>query len=91
MKTLADFKRSLTVGSKWTCYHNLHLTNYGIRIVKKKQTNSVCFHMPDLNKDSWLDFPKASDIEINRDGEVLIFSQCGNQRKVILTYKKIEA
>jgi hypothetical protein len=69
MKTLADLKRYLKVGTIVKMIHSDGPTN---RLLNKKrkvvavQTNGVCFVDPDdtNSKKSFLEFPKASLIEI---------------------------
>lgn len=98
MKTLADFKRALTVGSKW------HATSYdsrgnpmtlGCRSVAKIQSNSVAFSRPDTHALSWLQFPKASEFAIDENGDVEIWWPAHNEpsfkteRKLAVRYKRI--
>jgi len=81
MRALAEFKRALKPGLKLMMIH--HQANLGKdgegrvilgtaapveRIVKKVQTNAVCFGKPPVNADTWLYFDKASltDVEGNR-------------------------
>ena len=85
MKTLADFKRALTLGSKWIAYHN-EINPLGLREVSRVQSNAVAFKNPETYDDSWLHFPKASLIKC--DGNTAtIYREDG---RVILTYTKIE-
>ena len=99
MKTLAEFKRSLTIGSKWHCYHELHHCTYGEREVVFKDTVKVGFKIYDgLLKDSdrvsYLYFPKADLVEF-KDNEIRIFWPASEAyeklRRHVLTYKKVEA
>ncbi len=97
MKTLTDFKRALIIGSKWNAY-NEQCGNLGIREVEKVQTQSVAFKN-DQGKISWLQFPKASEFEINSKGQAEIYwpatytykgvERVEIPRKLILTYTKI--
>lgn len=92
MKTLADFKRALTVGSLW------RITWPGgdstVRPVHKVQSNGVYFALPD-GRNSFLDFPKAADFEINGKGQVEIYRPGSldpnfqYERKLILSYEKV--
>lgn len=78
MKTLADFKRRLKVGvllETESRYGNL-----GVRPISVVQSNA--FALKTINKegkeqDSWCQFPKASDFEIEDENTVLIL-QNGN-------------
>lgn len=96
MKTLSDFKRALTPGSKWHTYNNIYKIDMGIRTVGTVQTNSVCFETHLENGDtkiSWLDFPKASLFGIGKNGEALIYwpdSSDENEKRLVLVYTKIE-
>lgn len=97
MKTLADFKRALVLGSKWRAY-NEYCGDLGIREVEKLQKESVCFKT-EQGKTSWLQFPKATEFEINSKGQALIYwpanyayngvDRVEIPRKLILTYTKI--
>lgn len=92
MKTLSDFKRALTMGSKWKCVH-AQTGLLGIREVGKVQTKSVAF-LTEKGTLSYLDFPKASEFEINSFGEAEIYypenEQWGEPRRLVLTYSKVE-
>lgn len=96
MKTLADFKRALQVGSKWECMHVPTGTNLGFREVAKTKSNGVGFGMPD-GRVSWLYFPKASEIEFDEYGYVRIYAldsyYLGNEEKeervLLLIYRKV--
>ena len=67
MKTLADVKRKMTLGSKWRC---VRVSNQGIdtgvREIGKVQTNAVAFVRPD-GKLSWLWWPKAKDVQVEEN------------------------
>ena len=91
MKTLADFKRALTLGSKW---HAIHASGHdmGIRTVAKVQSNSVAFKTEGKEALSWLDFPKSNLFKTNEKNEALIYwppLNQGEENRHILTYKKI--
>lgn len=58
MKTLADVKRKMTLGSKWRC---VRLFEGG-----KVQGNAVAFLKPD-GKLSWLWWPKAKDVQVEEN------------------------
>ena len=97
MKTLADFKRALVLGSKWSAY-NEQCGELGIREVEKVQKESVAFKN-EQGKISWLQFPKASEFGVNSNGEAQIYwpatytyegvERVEIPRKLILTYTKI--
>lgn len=94
MKTLSDFKRALTVGSKWECIHCPSGNNLGIREVAAIQSASVGFHHGE--NISWLYFPKAKEVEF-QDGWVLIYGTStyylGNEekedRRLLLKYRPV--
>jgi len=85
MKTLADFKRALTVGSKWELRNHLwDGTPLAIRTVERLQAKEVAFRVKDGL--TWLTFPKAKQVKI-RDGVVEIYSTIGT---LLLSYKAVE-
>ena len=48
MKTLADVKRKMTLGSKWHCVRIFNNNeDLGVREIGKVQTNAVAFLKPD--------------------------------------------
>ena len=64
MKTLADVKRKMTLGSKWQWVRIFNNNeDLGIREIGKVQTNAVAILKPD-GKLSWLWWPKAKHIQI---------------------------
>jgi len=83
MKNLAEFKRELTVGSKWKAYNHLFKTNMGTREVGKIQSNAVAFKTDDGL--SWHYFDKASLYKFNSN-TVNIFWE---NKEIILTYVKV--
>lgn len=91
MKTLADFKRALTVGSKW---HALHASgqDLGVREVAKVQSCSVAFKREGKEEFSWLSFPKSTEFQINERGEAEIYwPACEvyeKPRRLVLTYRQ---
>jgi hypothetical protein len=97
MKTLADFKRALTIGSKWDTYHDLDKTSLGLGVVCKTQSNGVYLkrNINGVIKDCFLDFPKADLFKVNSDDSVSIFWPANESwdlpRRKVLTYKKVEA
>lgn len=87
MKTLADFKRELTLGSIWEGYNWIINVTLGIREVAIVQRNGVAFMNPKTNNHSWLYFPKAENLKIN-NGIVEIYSR--DNGKLLLTYQKVQ-
>lgn len=85
MKTLADFKRALTIGSKWQAYHVLNQCDLGVREVVAVNTVGVTFAFGDNNL-TYLDFPKSNEIKFVGD-EVHIYWLGGANH--VLTYKKV--
>lgn len=84
MRTLADFKRALKVGSKWELRNHLwDGMPLAIRIVEKIQSKAVAFRVKDGL--TWLTFPKAKQVKI-RDGVVEIYSTVGT---LLLSYKAV--
>ncbi len=97
MKTLADFKRALTVGRKLdTVYHcafngrdEKGLTIYkdedkGIREVSKVQSNSFALKTTKQDGsivDSWCNYPKSNEIVFNQDGSITILEEDGRYRE----------
>ena len=66
MKTLADVKRKMTLGSKWRCVRLFEGgKDLGVREVGKVQGNAVAFLKPD-GKLSWLWWPKAKPSPCSR-------------------------
>lgn len=71
MKTLADIKRAMTVGSKWECFNHLYNTDMGTRPVSKKSSDHVTFETVRNDGEivhSRFDFPKASQVRFSEDG-----------------------
>ncbi|SRR6266404_3474446 len=84
MKTLADFKRRLTIGTKLTYEFHRSTTIVGnlgntvipasglqARVVSRLQSNGVWFMRAD-GKESWLDWPKAKDLIFVDDNTVTV-------------------
>ena len=68
MKTLADVKRKMTLGSKWHCVQLFEGgKDLGVREVGTVQTNAVAFLKHD-GKLSWLWWPKAKDVQVDKNG-----------------------
>lgn len=72
MKTLADVKRKMTLGSKW---HSVQLfeggQDLGVREIGKVQTNAVAFLKAD-GKLSWLWWPKAMDVKVEENSFTIL-------------------
>ena len=90
MKTLADFKRAMSVGSQWYRKH-VNEADFVERTVVKRGSNHV--KVADNNgKEAYLDFPKASEFEVNAQGEAEIYMPANEMyklpRRLILTYKR---
>lgn len=79
MKTLADFKRYLKVGSRLIMtYHSIPNPNHPLpwtREVKSVHTDSVELVDPEdgSRRSSWLYFPKSNLIEFTDNNEVNIY------------------
>lgn len=86
MKTLADVKRKMRLGTKWQCYHLIFNTDMGIRKVGQIRTNAVAFLKPD-GKLSWLDWPKAKDIQVNDENTFTIL----DNGEPVLRYTFVES
>lgn len=86
-KSFAEVKRALVVGSFWKAYHHglgaMMPRMLGRRVVSRVQTNGVWFRDGEL--ESWLDFPKASDVELIEDGFIVL-----ENGKPLLTYRKVD-
>ncbi len=94
MKTLADFKRALQIGTKWHATYVPNNRDMGIRTVCLVQGGSVGFLREDSTAPedlSYLDFPKAQDFAVNANGEVEIYQRyCeSSERVLLLKYKQI--
>ncbi len=93
MRTLADFKRALTLGSKWEAYNHYYKASLGVREVSKVQSNSFAFKRVSDNGESvnsWCDFPKAKDIKFREDGTVEIYSEWCGGYQLLLSYKAVQ-
>jgi hypothetical protein len=91
VKTLADFKRALTVGSKWEGFNHYYQSSFGVREVSKVQSNSFAFktiNSKGEETNSWSDFPKAKDIKFKEDGTVEIYTQWCDGYRLMLSYKE---
>ena len=76
MKTLADVKRKMTLGSKWRCVRLFEGgKDLGVREVGKVQGNAVAFLKPD-GKLSWLWWPKAKDVQVEETPSPCSRTEC---------------
>lgn len=93
MKTLADFRRALKVGTRWEGFNHYYQSSFGVREVSKVQSNSFAFKNTKDNgevSNSWSDFPKAKDIKFREDGTVEIYKEWVDGYRLMLTYKQCE-
>lgn len=78
MKTLADLKRAIKVGTRLRClYHFKGKEWEKEREVVKVQTNGFYTYMDKNHKSIWMDFPKSKDVEFN--GKMFTVFQNGNK------------
>lgn len=69
MRSLADFKRASTVGSKWKFRANWINGEEKIRTVKIKQSNAVGFDsLRNPDEVSWLYHPKRDELYFHNGG-----------------------
>ena len=87
MKTLADFKRALSLGSVWEGWHLQSGTSLGVREVCKVMYDGVRFKLAD-GRESAMDFPKASGFRIDNEGYAVIRREVDGQE--ILKYKLVK-
>jgi len=92
MKTIADFKRAVTVGSKWHTTHNFvtnginePIKDMGVREVGKVQSN--CFAFRTLSGElSYCDWPTKKEFSVENDGKTAVL----NSGFAILNYTEVE-
>ncbi len=90
MKTIADIKRAMTVGSKWHTVHHGYAPDWtpqdmGVRAISIAQTNSVAFRTI-RGADSWIQFPKKNQVIFHNDGKSFSIIDPGFGQKPLLTY-----
>ncbi len=88
MKSLADLKRAMQLGTKWDCFHNYYHKNMGVREISIVQKNGVAFKTTredGTTCNSWFYFPKARELEFVGDDKVLIIEN----GVIFMTYEKI--
>ncbi len=86
MRTLADVKRAVTLGTTWTAtsFFNGHPYKFGLREVTREQRNAVAFRCAN-GRESWLQWPRAKDVRLHRDGKGFDILVNGER---VLTYQK---
>jgi hypothetical protein len=92
MKTLADLKRAMEVGTKWKGVNHYYPCHFGVRPITKKNSVGVYFETvrEDRIVECLLEWPKASNVEFGEDGEVKIFCKWGDdERYHLLSYWKM--
>jgi hypothetical protein len=73
METIADFKRAMTIGSKWHTTHRYIGNNptepkdLGIRECAIVQSNSFALRNPESGKPSFCDWPKRGEFSSNEN------------------------
>ena len=78
LKTLADLKRAMTVGTKVHVENHVYPHLSGDRKVLVAQTNSWCLSFPESHpkaaehEGSWLSVPKASECTFNGNAVTII-------------------
>ncbi len=87
MRTLADVKRAVTLGTTWTAtsFFNGHPNKFGVREVTRAQNNAVAFRCAD-GKESWLQWPRSRDVRFHRDGTGFDILVNGER---VLSYRKV--
>jgi hypothetical protein len=101
LKTLADIKRAMTIGSKWQCNHygftirgNLGNTcipakDMGIREIGIAQKNGVAFMSNTDTSFSWFYFPAAKRIVVNENGFDVLNESDPSGQSVLMSYTAI--
>jgi hypothetical protein len=94
MKTLADIKKAMRLGTKWRMIHcgyppHFKSTDHGIREVSIVQTNAIAFRT-DSGSDSWLQWPKAKQIRFFDDNSNKFCVLDDDSHYAILCYERAE-
>ena len=93
MKTFAQLKRDLKVGTKLKCIFNYHSKYLNVvRPISKVQTNAVCLKTETENGtvNSYLDFPPTASL-VKYDGNVFEFySKINGELIKTLAYEIVE-
>jgi len=89
MKTIADIKRKMTLGSQWHCIHHGFSPNWvpndmGVRPVSIVQSNQVAFKTT-KGSDSWITFPKKDQVVFHNENSFSIIDKSFGL-KPLLTY-----
>ncbi len=88
MKTIADLKRKLTVGTKLHTYNHWFDKDMGIREIGHIQSNSFAFNTQKDGKVvlSWCMYPKSNEIifPVNDENKFIIVNP--DNKEPILTY-----
>ena len=99
MKTLADFKRSCVVGSKWQAIFVefsqdgvMIEKNLGIRPVESKNSVRIGFFREQVGRESYFYFPKADLVDFPDEKTMRYFEPDlkGTGKTLRLIYKLIE-
>ena len=87
MKTLADVRRAVTLGTAWTTtsFFAGHPNSFGRREVTRAQSNAVAFRCAN-GKESWLQWPRSRDVRPHRDGKGFDILVNGER---VLSYRKV--
>lgn len=93
MKTIADLKRKMTLGSKWHCIHHGFAPNWtqndmGIRPISIVQSNSIAFRTQ-RGTDSWISWPKKNQVIFHSDKSFSVIDPSFGL-KPLLTYTLVE-
>lgn len=100
MKTLADFKRAMIIGSRWKGFNHMYNKPIETREVSHVRTSDFAFNHPREDGtfvSSWASFPTARNIEFLADGTANIYAESNynigseriHERKLILSYKQV--
>jgi hypothetical protein len=103
LKTLADIKRAMTIGTKWQCNHygftirgNLGQTDIpakdmGIREIGIVQKNGVAFKTDtDTGSGfSWFYYPSAKEVVVKNDGFDVLNANDPSGQSVLMSYTAI--
>ena len=87
MRTLADVKRAVILGTTWTATNFFEgcPNKFEKREVTRAQSNAVAFRCAD-GKESWLQWPRAKDVRPHRDGKGFDILVNGER---VLAYRKV--
>ncbi len=88
MKTLADFKRALTLGSEWEAYYGPNLQPLGKRSVGRVMSNGVGFNT-ERGTLSYFYYPKASLLRFLNEDTVEVYEFSEEGLYLILTYRRV--